>query len=86
MGLCHCGLLAHTDEPIPVWPYPDGKERGVSLAPLYKTAPRAVSRDQPFYELLALTDALRDGRVRERKIAEAELHRRLREANVAFKY
>jgi hypothetical protein len=79
------GLLAPTDEPIPVWPYPEGKERGVSLAPLYKTAPIAALRDESFYELLALADALRDGRVRERKIAESELHRRLRDANAAFK-
>jgi hypothetical protein len=42
-------------------------------------------RDKPFYELLTLTDALRDGRARERKIAEAELRRRLKEAHAAFR-
>ena len=72
------GLIASNDDPIPVWPYEEGKQRGVSLAPLYKTAPKAALRDEPFYELLVLADALRDGRARERKIAEAELHRRLR--------
>jgi DNA-binding Lrp family transcriptional regulator len=71
-------LIAPTEDPIPVWPYAEGKQRGVSLAPLYKTAPMAALRDQSFYELLVLADALRDGRVRERKIAETELHRRLR--------
>jgi DNA-binding Lrp family transcriptional regulator len=78
-------LIAPTDDPIPVWPYEEGKQRGVSLAPLYKTAPMAALRDEPFYELLVLADALREGRVRERKIAEAELHRRLREVNAEFK-
>jgi len=79
------GMILPGDEPIPVWPYPEGTQRGVSLAPLYKTAPAAALRDESFYELLALTDALRDGRVRERKIAVAELHRLLLGANAEVK-
>ncbi len=71
-------LIAPDDDPIPVWPYAEGKQRGVSFAPLYKTAPKAALHDESFYELLALADALRDGRIRERRIAETELHRRLR--------
>jgi DNA-binding Lrp family transcriptional regulator len=78
-------LISPTDDPIPVWPYEEGKQRGVSLAPLYKTAPKAALCDESFYELLVLADALRDGRVRERKIAETELRRRLREAHAEFK-
>lgn len=78
-------MIAHTDEPIPVWPHAEGRQRGISLAPLYKTAPVAALHDESFYELLALVDALRDGRVRERKMAEAEVHRRLHEANATFK-
>ena len=78
-------MIARTDDPIPVWPYPDGKQRGVSLAPLYKTAPMAALRDESFYELLALADALREGRVRERKIAENELHSRLRAVHAESK-
>jgi hypothetical protein len=74
-------MIAPSDDPIPVWPYKEGKQRGISFAPLYKTAPKAALRDAPFYELLAIADALRDGRARERKMAEKELHRRLREAN-----
>ena len=38
-------------------------------------------RDPAFYEYLALADALRDGRARERKYAEQELHRRFQKAN-----
>jgi hypothetical protein len=42
-------------------------------------------RDASFYEYLALADALRDGLARERKTVEAELCRRLREANTRLK-
>lgn len=79
------GFIAADGDAIPVWPYAEGGRRGVAFAPLYKTAPMAALRDRPFYEYLVLADALRDGRVRERKIAEAELHRRLRQADVRFK-
>jgi DNA-binding Lrp family transcriptional regulator len=74
-------VIGHGNEPIPVWPYPKGEERGVAFEPLYKTAPGAAMRDPVFYEYLALADALRDGRARERKYAEQELHRRFQKAN-----
>jgi DNA-binding Lrp family transcriptional regulator len=70
-------MIAPGKEPVPVWPCERGKQRGVSFDPLYKTAPGVALRDPRFYALLALTDALRDGRSRERACAEAELHRRL---------
>lgn len=73
-------VIAQGNEPIPVWPYAEGKQRGVAFEPLYKTAARAALHDPDFYEYLALADALRDGRARERKHAEDELHRRLRES------
>src|SRR5262249_41582965 len=59
-----CRLIAHSDEPIPVWPYPEGKKRGIALAPLYKTVPIAAMRDPLLYQELALADAIRDGRAR----------------------
>jgi DNA-binding Lrp family transcriptional regulator len=74
-------VIGQGNEPIPVWPYPQGKERGVAFEPLYKTAPGAAIRDPAFHEYLALADALRDGRARERKYAEQELHRRFQKAN-----
>jgi hypothetical protein len=74
-------MITQGKEPSPVWPYAEGKQRGSAFEPLYKTAPIAALRDPSFYEYLALADALRDGRVRERKTAEAELCRRLRKAN-----
>ncbi len=66
------------DELPPVWPWPEGEVRGIAFKPLYKTAPLAASKDSRLYELLALVDAIRDGRARERKIAEYELIKRLR--------
>jgi len=71
-------LIAAGDEPVPVWPHPEGTQRGISLAPLYKTVPIAALRDPLLYEKLALVDALRDGRTRERKLAEQELKKLLR--------
>ena len=56
----------------------DGSVRGLTLEPLHKAAPKAARQDPMLYELLALIDALRDGRVRERHIAERELTARLR--------
>jgi hypothetical protein len=73
--------IAQGKEPVPVWPYDEGTQRGIAFAPLYKTAPVAALRDPAFYEYLALADALRDGRSRERRCAEEELHRRFRQVN-----
>ena len=75
-------LLAAGNDPIPVWPARDGKQRGLAFSPLYKTAPLAAERDQLFYEYLTLADALRDGRARERKLAEVEFNRRLQGIHV----
>ena len=64
----------------PVWPYPSGKVRGTAFRPLYPNAPKAALRDPLLYEYLALADALRDGRARERKLAEELIISRLRPA------
>lgn len=74
--------ISSGDELPPVWPWREGETRGVALQPLYRTAPAAALRDPTLYELLALVDAIRDGRARERKIAEKELASRLRTENV----
>ena len=71
-------MIGSSDELPPVWPYSEGQSRGVSLEPLYRTVPYAASLDRALYECLALVDALRDGRVRERQLAEKELRKRLR--------
>lgn len=61
----------------PVWPHPNGTTRGEGLAPLYKSAPDAAMRSPELYEWLALVDAVRAGRARERKLATQEIERRL---------
>ncbi|HEV8361876.1 MAG TPA: hypothetical protein VGQ52_00035 [Gemmatimonadaceae bacterium] len=62
----------------PVWPSPDGQVRGTTLEPLHRVVPAVVMKDPALYEILALLDALRDGRARERRLAERELSLRLR--------
>src|SRR5229473_1719021 len=59
-------LISPGNDPPPVWPFPEGKTRGYSFAPLYKTVPQAALRDSFLYEMLALIDSIRDGRTRER--------------------
>ena len=71
-------VIAPGNDLPPVWPYPEGGTRGVAFAPLYKLAPAAALRDPVLYEYLALVDALRDGRARERKLAEEMIVKRLR--------
>ncbi|CAD7839332.1 MAG: hypothetical protein [Olavius algarvensis Gamma 3 endosymbiont] len=63
-------------EPPPVWPDPNGKARGESFSPLYKSAPVAAEKDSKLYELLALVDAIRGGKVREREMAKKEIEKR----------
>ena len=70
------------NEPPPVWPDPEGTVRGQAVKPLYPSAVAAAGRDPQFYDLLALVDVLRLGRARERKMAEVELEKRLKEAGV----
>ncbi len=62
---------------VPVWPFPDGQVRGESFSPLYRSVPMAASRDERLYELLALVDAIRGGRSRERKMALEVFARKL---------
>jgi hypothetical protein len=67
------------NDPIPVWPYAEGNQRGVALEPLYRSVPNSITQhpDQLFYELLVLVDAIRSGRVRERNIAIKLLKERI---------
>jgi hypothetical protein len=66
----------NSDEPF-VWPYSQGKVRGHGIVPLYPSVPKAVVEDEKLYQLLALSDALRVGKVREKNIAIEELKRRI---------
>jgi DNA-binding Lrp family transcriptional regulator len=68
------------DDLPPVWPDPEGTIKGYAIEPLYSSVPAVVKTDSGLYELLALVDALRIGRARERSLAEEELKLRLRHA------
>ncbi|WP_374315336.1 hypothetical protein [Aquabacterium sp.] len=71
--------LAVAPGEAPVWAHPEGPAKGPTLSPLYRTAPQAALADPALHRLLALLDALRTGRARERSLAaklmEAELMR-----------
>lgn len=66
-----------TEGPVPVWADPEGKTFGYEVIPLHPSVPTAASRDQGFYDVLALVDAVRVGAAREREIALNELKARL---------
>ena len=70
-------VFIHSEELPPVWPDPEGTVRGQEFSPLYRSVPKAAQQDQRLYELLALVDAIRGGRARERVIAIEELSKRL---------
>jgi hypothetical protein len=71
------GLIVGDDEPVPVWPDANGKVRGMAFLPLYKSAPQAALKDDELYQMLALVDAIRGGKARERNIALEEFKLRL---------
>lgn len=68
------GVFAPGHEPV-VWPDAQGTVRGEGLAPLHLCVPGAALRDPALYELLALFDALRAGRARERGMAQTRLQK-----------
>jgi len=65
------------DQLAPVWPDPEGPIQGVSVKPLYPSVPHAAHADKKLYDLLALVDAIRIGRARERLWAGKEIRRKL---------
>ncbi len=71
------GRILAGGDAVPVWPDPEGEVRGEEFRPLYKSVPMAARKDPVLYELLALVDAIRGGRARERSMAIEELQGRL---------
>ena len=57
-----------SDEQV-VWQDAEGNTRGQLIEPLYPNAVKAAKIDTKLYDLLALCDAIRIGRVREVKVA-----------------
>ena len=70
--------LIDSQDVVPVWPHPEGKVRGETFLPIFRSAPDAAMRDGQLYQLLVLVDAIRGGRARERSQATKELTERLK--------
>ncbi len=60
-----------------VWPSARGTVRGQAIEPLYPSVVKAIENDKRLYELLALVDALRVGRAREKALAIEALEKRI---------
>ncbi len=61
-------LVADSDDCL-VWPDPAGDRFGDAIEPLYRSAPGAATRNPKLYRRLALIDAIRAGRLREKELA-----------------
>jgi DNA-binding Lrp family transcriptional regulator len=66
------GKLRGDDEPV-VMPLAHGPVRGRAVSPIHPKAPAAANRDPKLYRLLAIVDAFRIGRARDREVAAEEL-------------
>ena len=64
--------LSGDPDPV-VLPLPHGPVRGRSVSPLHPRAPVAAQKDPKLLRLLAIVDAFRIGRARDRDVARAEL-------------
>jgi hypothetical protein len=60
-----------------VWPSGKSNLRGQSIVPLYPTVVDAIKIDPKLHELLALVDAVRVGKAREKELAITELKKRI---------
>ena len=60
-----------------VWPDEEGDDVGVAFAPLHAAVPRAARAHPSLHVFLALVDAVRVGRVRERALAAQALRERI---------
>lgn len=77
------GKISASADEAPVWAHPAGKAKGPSLSPIYRSAPQAALVDPALHRLLALQDAIRAGRARERSLAAELLTRELESMDVA---
>ncbi len=71
-------LMNISGDDVYVWPAPNGTMRGIAIEPLHPAALPAAGENERLYTLLALTDILRLGSARERRVASDELTRLLR--------
>jgi hypothetical protein len=67
----------------PVWAHVHGSAKGPSLSPIYRTAADAALADPALHRMLALLDALRSGRARERALAASLLQEEMERADAS---
>jgi len=60
-----------------VWADPKGNIRGQQITPFHPNQVQAAKSDERLYEMLALVDALRVGKTREKEMAKEELQKRI---------
>jgi hypothetical protein len=60
-----------------VWADSEGKTMGLLIEPLYSKQTKAIHSSPEFYEMLALADVLRIGKIREKEIAVRQLKKLL---------
>lgn len=77
------GKISAAAGEAPVWVHPAGKAKGPSLSPIYRSAPQAALVDPALHRLLALQDAIRAGRARERSLAADLLAKELESMDAA---
>lgn len=70
------GQVAAATDKI-VWPHLEGNAKGESIQPLYPNVVKAALKDQKLYDLLALVDVMRVGKVREKDAAMKLLREQL---------
>lgn len=68
-------IIRYKENDIPVWPDEEGTVLGHELKPLYPSVTK--QKNENLYHLLAIIDAIREGRVREKKLAIQLLEEKL---------
>jgi DNA-binding Lrp family transcriptional regulator len=71
--------MLQSDADVYVWAYSQGKQKGLSIKPLSKNTPKAALKDPKLYDFLALIDAIRIGKTRERTIAARKIETMIQE-------
>ena len=71
------GKIIPDDNPPYVWAFARGQAKGVTVTPIYPSAPAAAQRDPKLAEWLALVDALRLNYGRVADLARQEIRTRL---------
>jgi hypothetical protein len=73
-------LLNFSSDEIYVWPFAKGIIRGQAIEPLHPNLQEACLRNSNLYELVALTDSISVGKVREKQLALAMIQKGLKNA------